>query len=262
MARTHGKILCSIWQDDDFLTLSEPAQRLYVVLFSQAKLNLVGLLDFMPKRLVGLSATSTPESIADATRELEERRYIIVDRNKDELLIRSFTRSDPVQMANSKLRKGVWSAWLAIESKTLREEAVHEMPEELFDHGEAPPDAMRIRMSGRMEPPIEPPTDPPIDPAIPDAPNRSTDRTANPSADRFSSTATAPSTDADTSAARAAKPVDKSEPPNPSSQIPPFDASQVEYIDDDERALGLAIAQETRKSLDQLLNQHHQDQTA
>lgn len=170
MARTHGKILCTIWHDPDFLARTEPAQRLYLVILSQPKLNLVGLLDYFPGRLARLSATSSLAAVEDAIAELEEYRFVLVDRQTDELLVRSFTKNDPIQMANSKLRKGIWSAWQAIDSPTLREAAVRQMPAALFDHPEVPPRAVDIRRSERIEPPNDSPTDRPIDEARIDRP--------------------------------------------------------------------------------------------
>lgn len=252
MARTHGKILCSIWHDEDFTALTGDAQRLYLVILSQPKLNLVGLLDYKPKHLARLASTSSLDSIERTMDELERARFVVVDRGTDELLVRSFTKNDPIQFANSKLRKGVWSAWLAIDSVMLREEAVREMPDPIFDYEEVPPTARYIRTSPRTEPasdrpiegsepaeapdrPIEHPTDTPPPPPPPPPPPAAAAARPDPN-----------------------RPVDKSEPPNPSSHLPPFDATQVELIDPDERALGTTIAHEIRTGLNRLLDDHRE----
>lgn len=222
MARTHGKILCTIWQDDDFLARSSDAQRLYLALISQPKLNLVGLLDYRPKQLASLAPDTSIEDVDAARAELEEHRFVLADDVTDELLIRSFTRSDPIQMANSKLRKGIWSAWAAIESTALREAAIREMPDDLFDHPEVPPAAARIRRSQRMEPAHDSPSEPPPDRTI-------SDSAIDPPGDS-SSTSTSTSTVASASAARPGDPeaVDNPDPqdetePTARPPLPPVD---------------------------------------
>ena len=50
MARGHGRILTSIWEDGDFLDLDEREQRLYLFLISQPNLNHAGLLDLTLRR--------------------------------------------------------------------------------------------------------------------------------------------------------------------------------------------------------------------
>lgn len=214
MARTHGKILCSIWDDDDFTALPGDAQRLYMLLVSQPKLNLAGLLDYRPGRWAIRAADTTTEDIQAAVDTLEAARFITVDRDTDELLIRSFTKSDPIQFANSKLRKGLWSAWRAIESTALRTTAVDNAPDELFAYPETPAEAVRIRRSLRTEPPTEPPNGSP-DP-----------EGANRSPNGFSSASATATTTATASAARPANddPVEKAKPdPEARPPIPPVD---------------------------------------
>lgn len=277
MARTHGKILCTIWHDDDFTARSAAAQRLYMVIVSQAKVNLVGLLDYRPKQLASLAPDTSIADVEDALEELIRHRFVLLDTVSDELLIRSFTRSDPIQMANSKLRKGIWSAWAAIESTALREAAVHEMPDDLFepekDRPEVPPAARRIRRSARMEPAHEPGPDPAPDPTIP---SRSSDSPIDPPTDS-SATSTSTSTTTSTSAARSADdpPVDNPDPQTeprvgattlpdgtlhltgtgrlaPVTHDPP--------LTDDERALALTMAQEIRTRLDHVAQPQPQPQ--
>lgn len=162
MARTHGKILCSIWQDEEFRHLTPEAQRLYLAIISQPKLNLVGLLDYFPDRLARLSDHTDVAHIDKALAALEADRYILVDATTSELLVRSFTRNDPIPFGNPKLRKGVWSAWLAIESSALRREAVYAMPDDLFGTPETPAAASQVRRSDRIEYLTDSVTDSPI----------------------------------------------------------------------------------------------------
>lgn len=250
MARTHGKILCTIWQDEDFLARSSAAQRLYMVVVSQAKVNLAGLLDYRPKQLASLAPDTSIDDVEDALDELVAHRFLIVDPITDEILIRSFTRSDPVNMANPKLRKGIWSAWLAIESRTLREEAIRNMPDDLFGFDDVPPAAARIRTSQRMEPVSDPPPDSPPDPVISEP---VTDSVTDPSA-----TSTSTATVTGTAAARPAgsTPVDNigattlpdgTRHITGTGKVEPY--TPPDPITDDERAAGLAEARRIRQRL-------------
>ena len=73
MARGHGRILTSIWEDADFLALAQPEQRLYLFLISQPNLNHAGLLPLTLRRwarkAAGLTATELEkhlQALADA----------------------------------------------------------------------------------------------------------------------------------------------------------------------------------------------------
>lgn len=228
MARSHGKILCSIWQDPDFRTLSAASQRIYMVIVSQAKLNLAGLLDYFPERLARLARDTSIHDIEAAMDELQDRQYVLIDPDTNELLVRSFTRNDPIQMANSKLRKGLWSAWQAIESTALAEAAVHEMPDDLFDHPEVPPRAAHIRRSGRIEPPTDSPTDPPI--ATPRIDSPIEGRTDSPPP---------PPPPPPPPATTAARPAPSTPVDNPGPQQPPPVHEILANLPDPDHALGL-----------------------
>lgn len=150
MARSHGKILCRIWQDPDWRLLGARDQWAFMLLLSQPKLSLVGCIDLMPTRWAAMADGLTVEVLEVSLEALEAARFVATDRDTDELLVRSFTRNDGIPVSNPKLRKGLWGAWEAVCSAHLRQVAVDNMPAELwtFDH---PLSAARMRRSGRME---------------------------------------------------------------------------------------------------------------
>src|SRR5687768_6333645 len=94
MARSHGKILSSIWRDQSWLALTKDAKGLYVLLLSQPNLTLVGSLDLALGRWSTYSPDDTREDMQDALDELRDALFVIVDDHTDELLIRSFTAHD------------------------------------------------------------------------------------------------------------------------------------------------------------------------
>ena len=96
MARGHGRILTSIWEDADFLALEEREQRLYLFLISQPNLNHAGLLDLTLRRWSRKARGLTSADLENLLQSLEAARFIVMDDDTEELLIRSFIRNDGV----------------------------------------------------------------------------------------------------------------------------------------------------------------------
>lgn len=96
MAREHARIEVLIWDDEDFLRLSESAQRLYFFLLSQEELTYAGLLPLRLRRWSSASSTSTVDGIAAALAELDASRFVVCDHDREEVLIRSLVRRDGI----------------------------------------------------------------------------------------------------------------------------------------------------------------------
>lgn len=96
MARTEARILVSIWTDPDFRALSPNAQWAYVFLLSQPDLAHSGVLPLRVRRWAGAANGMTVTTLAESLRELERARFIIADRETEELMIRTFIRGDGV----------------------------------------------------------------------------------------------------------------------------------------------------------------------
>lgn len=150
MARTYGKLLAAAWIDEDWTNLRAREQWLYMLLLSQPKLTLVGCIDYRPAHWAKLADGIDVPAVIAAVEGLEAANYVAVDRDTDELLIRSFTKHDGIATANYKLRKGLWGAWVQVMSADLRAVAVRNMPAELFDD-DTPEAAWRIRRSDDQE---------------------------------------------------------------------------------------------------------------
>lgn len=147
MARTYGRLVCTIWENPDFVDLAPDEKITFVMLLTQPKLSLVGLLDLKLSRWTGYRVGDVLATLHG----LEDAGFIAVDWETQELLVRSFTRNDPIPPTNVKLRKGLWGAWGAIESEHLRRVAVDNMPERLFDHADDIPTPLMMCRSQRME---------------------------------------------------------------------------------------------------------------
>ena len=119
MARGHGRILTSIWDDADFLTLTEQEQRLYLFLISQPNLNHAGLLDLTLRRWSRKARGLTSAELEKLLQSLEAAHFIVVDDDTEELLIRSFVRNDGV-WKQPKVMGAMVAGALEISSRRLR----------------------------------------------------------------------------------------------------------------------------------------------
>ena len=126
MARNHARIYATIWADPDFLALSCDAQRLYMLLLSQPNLSHCGLLPLTVKRWASKASDSMPSRIENALDELHERRFVVLDFNTEELLIRSFIRGDEVYRQPNVLSAAAKDA-VGIVSPLLRDELLAEI---------------------------------------------------------------------------------------------------------------------------------------
>jgi hypothetical protein len=164
MARSHGKILASAWSDPDWTSLAPKHQWMYWTLLGQPKLTLVGVMDYMPTRWARGCAGTSVERIVGLIADLERRDYVVVDHDTGELLIRTFVRHDGIEQANVNLKKGMWSAWSAVASLTLRKVAVDNMPDGLWaDDLKVPAEAVRMRSEPPLERASEQASEPPIE---------------------------------------------------------------------------------------------------
>ncbi len=97
MARTEARIKTSIWVDDvEFLALPSSAQRLYLLLCSQSTVNLCGAIALTVGRWARMAPDTTTESIESDLAVLESERFVIIDRETQELFVRTLMKHDHV----------------------------------------------------------------------------------------------------------------------------------------------------------------------
>lgn len=94
MARDYARIMTSIWRNNEFRLLAEAPQRAYLMLVTQPDISAAGVLALRVRRWADMASNTTAESLAHAFRALEAGRFIVVDWDAEELLIRSFIRWD------------------------------------------------------------------------------------------------------------------------------------------------------------------------
>jgi hypothetical protein len=104
MARTEARLMVSIWEDPDFLALSATAQRMFMFLISQPDLAHDGVIPLRERRWSKKAAGLTAAQIAADLEELSATRFVVVDEETEELLVRSFIRRDKVYRQPNVLR--------------------------------------------------------------------------------------------------------------------------------------------------------------
>lgn len=126
MARQYGQIKVSIWTDDDFLDLSPIAQWLFIHLSTHADLSHCGVTDWRLKRIVPKAVGLTLDLLESAAQELTENFYIIADDDTEEVLVRSFMRSDGL-LKQRNMGAAVAKSYASVASRDIRGVVVHEL---------------------------------------------------------------------------------------------------------------------------------------
>jgi hypothetical protein len=154
MARGHGRVLTSIWDDADFLALDPPEQRLYLFLISQPNLNHAGLLPLTLRRWSRKARGLTSAELEKTLQALETARFIVMDDDTEELLIRSFVRNDGV-WKQPKVMGAMVSGAMEISSRRLRQALLAEVDrvplDELSDEPGARGPSIRQQVSEHIE---------------------------------------------------------------------------------------------------------------
>jgi hypothetical protein len=94
MARDYARIVTAIWRNEEFRSLEESAQRLYLLLVTQPDISAAGVLALRVRRWADMSRDSTAEGLVGVLKELEAGRFVVVDWEAEELLVCSFIRWD------------------------------------------------------------------------------------------------------------------------------------------------------------------------
>lgn len=96
MARSEARISVDIWSDPDFLALNPGAQRMFMFLLSQKDLAHDGVIALRERRWSKSAANMSAAQVQRDLAELSVARFVVVDEDAEELLVRSFIRRDRV----------------------------------------------------------------------------------------------------------------------------------------------------------------------
>ncbi|MFV8049748.1 hypothetical protein [Mycobacterium sp. 48b] len=134
MAREYARIRISIAGDDHIEELSPAAQWLYFrILIPDPQLTHCGVTRWLPKRLIHKAAGLTLDYILAAAAELERERFALFDDNTEEVLVRSYLRSEEL-LRNPKMAVAVGDAYLGVASRQLKAAIASEVHRDKADH--------------------------------------------------------------------------------------------------------------------------------
>jgi hypothetical protein len=78
-----------LWRGVDWRGLTSDAQWAYEMLCQQDALSYAGIIDYRAGRFAALAKDLTARKVEAAIRELEAARFVIIDRETEELLVRT-----------------------------------------------------------------------------------------------------------------------------------------------------------------------------
>lgn len=119
MARSYANIATAIWRDDDFCALSATEQQAYFLLITQPDISAAGVLTMALTRWASRVKDATRDSFRATLEGLQDHRFVVIDDETDELLVRSFVRWDK-GYTNSKRRFAIRDAAHQIMSHAIR----------------------------------------------------------------------------------------------------------------------------------------------
>jgi hypothetical protein len=126
MPREYGQIRHDIWSDDQWRSLTVPAQHLYMVLVSDPKLTYCGVTGWHAGKLAQRSAENTGKDVFLAAAELSQEFFIVIDEETEEVFIRSYLRHESI-VSNPRLAVTMAKDFGTIASNKIRAAVVHEL---------------------------------------------------------------------------------------------------------------------------------------
>lgn len=126
MARDHARMKTSMWRKEDWRALTVESQWLYQALAQHEALSRCGVVDYRAGRIAALASNGNASKIDRAAKALEAGRYIVIDRQTEELLVRTYVRHDGV-LDRKNMGKAVGRALAVVVSTTLRRTVLDEL---------------------------------------------------------------------------------------------------------------------------------------
>lgn len=115
----YAPLLVRMWDDPDWVACSPRAQWFYMLLLSQPKLNKAGVISLTINWWSKLAAGGGVQQVESALAELEQHGFIVVDRDTEELLVRTYIRNSGVAKQPNVLKRALREA-REVNSRTIR----------------------------------------------------------------------------------------------------------------------------------------------
>jgi hypothetical protein len=160
----YGKLFGRIWSDPEFVTLEARPQQLYALMVSFPTRNPAGVLPLTLKRWAKCTRGATPGNVSAALKVLVANKFIVVDWDTEEALVRTFIRNDEVYRQPNVMKSALKFA-LKIESETLRW-ALHDELRRIPEHknSDHTKDVAYALVEGLTRTPAEPFLEPFLEP--------------------------------------------------------------------------------------------------
>lgn len=188
MAHEYAKVNVAIWGDQDWKQLTKDQQWLYFLLWTHPKTNAAGVADWRPGRLASHAAGTTAADVESVAEALQAQRFILVDHDTEEVLIRSYVKHDQ-RLKQPNASVSVANAYSATASLKIQQVIVHELGrlkqrqpdykgwasravQDVLEQEGSPIDAY---LDPPINPSVDPSPDPYVDPSVSDQPNPSVD---------------------------------------------------------------------------------------
>lgn len=133
VAREQANINTGLWADRDWRILPMAQKYLYILLMTHPTINYAGVVDWRLARLAALSPDTTPDSIKESAIGLQAARFIFVDEETEEVLIRSYLRHDGV-LKQPKLSVSMANAYAGISSIKIQDIVAFELQRLRSEH--------------------------------------------------------------------------------------------------------------------------------
>lgn len=132
MARDHARLLVSIWDDPEWVSLKTMQQNAYLALISSSDLSWCGVAPLLPQRLAGLAGDLTERKVRSALDTLADLRFLVIDHTTAEILVRSYVRHDGI-LKQPNVTKALVRALDRVHSDTLVDTVKAELARHLRD---------------------------------------------------------------------------------------------------------------------------------
>lgn len=133
MARTHARLLVSLWDDEDWLRLTSVQHDVYAALLTTHDLSWCGVAPLLPQRLVSWSADLDLKKVTRALQSLasdEAGRFLVLDDATGEVLVRSYVRHDDL-LKQPNVTKAMIRSLPRVRSAELRDAVAAELGRKL-----------------------------------------------------------------------------------------------------------------------------------
>ena len=122
--------------DDTLTAMSMGANFLYIKLAANDDLTSAGVSPLVPARFMRLASDMSRESFWSMLTELEDQRLVVVDRDTDEVMIRTYVRHSKVMHQPNRVKNLARHGWASVFSDKIRAALIIELARVLVDESD------------------------------------------------------------------------------------------------------------------------------